>query len=329
MNTPDIYSIERTLNNEATPVEAREVVRWFATEEGRKWLSDKIDEDEQHLEEGNEELFIDHPIPTNIMYEHILKQIRKQQIRRWIFRAAAILIPFILFIGLYLQVDSRVDLFADSTYNEIIVPNGEHRQIIFQDGSKVFLNSGSKVKFPQKFGLSERKIVFEGEGWFDITENKNRPFIVDLKKMKVQVVGTTFNIQAYPEDKNIVVSLETGSIELSSSTFYPFLLKPGEKATYNPISGRYIVTRPKDITWSSAWKDNTLVFENSPLSEVIATLSRKFDIRFIVKDSSALKYNYTLITNQGELPAVLKELEKITPVRFKIETDEIVIYMVN
>lgn len=150
----------------------------------------------------------------------------------------------------------------------------------------------------------------EGEAWFEVAKNKNRPFIVDLSYMDIKVLGTTFDVKAYPEEEAIFVALETGSIELKSRSFKSYQLRPGEKAVYNKASGRCEVLRSHDVKMYSAWRRNVLVFKSAPLSDVMKTLARTYDISFDVKDSAALRYTYTITTDSVNLTTVLKELEK-------------------
>lgn len=316
MEMPDLSVLEKTLNNEAGREEARYVVRWLATPEGQAWLSERMDMDEKAVALGDEARWADHPIPSAVMYQRIMKQLRRRRIRRWVMYGAAILIPLVLFVGLFMQVDSRVNLLSEVEYDEVYVPNGERMQVLFQDGSKVHLNSGSRIRYPKQFGLSERRVQLEGEAWFEVAKNRNRPFVVDLSCLDVRVLGTTFDVKAYPDEEAIFVALESGSVELKSKTLKNLLLKPGEKAFYNRASGRCEVARSRNVAAYSAWRRNVLVFKDAPLSEVMATLSRTYNIAFTVADSTALQYTYTLTTDSAGLPAVLKDLEKITPVRF-------------
>lgn len=327
MKIPDLSIIEKTLNNEATSEESCEVVRWFKTPEGQAWLAERIDQDEKTIHMGEEEAWIDHPIPSAVMYQNIMRQLRRQKIRRFIAYAAAVFIPIALIIGLFIRINSQVDLLADGGYDEVYVPNGERMQVLFQDGSKVHLNSGSRIRYPKKFGLSERKVYLEGEAWFEVAKNKNRPFIVDLSYMDIKVLGTTFDVKAYPEEEAIFVALETGSIELKSRSFKSYQLRPGEKAVYNKASGRCEVLRSHDVKIYSAWRRNVLVFKSAPLSDVMKTLARTYDISFDVKDSAALRYTYTITTDSVNLTTVLKELEKITPVLFEEKGGKIEVRM--
>lgn len=316
MEMPDLSVLEKTLNNEAGREEARYVVRWLATPEGQAWLSERMDMDEKAVALGDEARWADHPIPSAVMYRRIMKQLRRRRIRRWVMYGAAILIPLVLFVGLFMQVDSRVNLLSEVEYDEVYVPNGERMQVLFQDGSKVHLNSGSRIRYPKQFGLSERRVQLEGEAWFEVAKNRNRPFVVDLSCLDVRVLGTTFDVKAYPGEEAILVALESGSVELKSKTLKNLLLKPGEKAFYNRASGRCEVARSRNVAAYSAWRRNVLVFKDAPLLDVMGTLSRTYNIAFTVADAAALQYTYTLTTDSVGLPAVLKDLEKITPVRF-------------
>lgn len=316
MEMPDLSVLEKTLNNEAGREEARYVVRWLATPEGQAWLSERMDMDEKAVALGDEARWADHSIPSAVIYQRIMKQLRRRRIRRWVMYGAAILIPLVLFVGLFMQVDSRVNLLSEVEYDEVYVPNGERMQVLFQDGSKVHLNSGSRIRYPKQFGLSERRVQLEGEAWFEVAKNRNRPFVVDLSCLDVRVLGTTFDVKAYPGEEAIFVALESGSVELKSKTLKNLLLKPGEKAFYNRASGRCEVARSRNVAAYSAWRRNVLVFKDAPLLDVMGTLSRTYNIAFTLVDSTALQYTYTLTTDSASLPAVLKDLEKITPVRF-------------
>lgn len=323
---PDSLIIEKTLNNEATEEEAREVVRWFATPEGQSWLSARMDQDERLISLGEEMEWMDHEIPSRIMYERIMRQLRRQRIRRIVAYAAAVLIPMALALTLFVQVNSRVNLLADDKYEEIYVPNGERMQVLSQDGSKAFLNAGSRLRYPRQFTLSERKVYLEGEAWFEI-EKSRRPFIVGLSDFDVSVLGTTFDVKAYPDEEAVVVTLETGTIRLESAYFQTHRLTPGETAVYDKRSRRCEVQYCPGIERYSAWRHNVLYFKDTPLDEVIRMLTRKYDKSFVVKDPAALRYSYTITMIGADLPAVLEDLEKITPVRFVENGEMIEIWM--
>ena len=316
MNKPDKKSIDRTIRNIATPEEARSVIRWFSTPEGSRYLSSLMDEDINKTTLGMETELIDHAVPTWDMYGHIMNRIRWQKRRRILFRAAAILIPAMLFIGQFLYVNSRIDIFDNAGFEEIVVPKGERLQVVFQDGSKATLNSESRMRYPRKFAFAERRVEMEGEAFFEIATNKKRPFKVDLNGLEVEVTGTAFNTKSYPEDRDVFVSLETGTVSLDAQSKTIAHLNPGEQAIYNKNTGICKIIKQDNVGQNSAWKNNRIIFEHTPLTEVIKILGRYYNTEFVIKNHEALSYSFTITTTRKQIHEVLAELEKITPIVF-------------
>lgn len=159
----------------STPEVARIVAAWFATDEGAACLAKSMDRDAVQIKQGFEELYVNHEIPSEEMFAHIRRNIRQKRIRRITFRVAAVLIPFVLLIGLFVQVNTRVDLLGDSGYEEIYVPKGERLQMMFQDGTRAYINSDSRLKYPKKFALSSREVYLEGEAYFVVSKIPTDP----------------------------------------------------------------------------------------------------------------------------------------------------------
>ncbi|CAG9925759.1 FecR family protein [Bacteroides ovatus] len=208
MNRPTDKQIEEVLAGVATPEDAKFVAEWFATEEGNTYLDAVMIREAECLNAETAEIYVDHIIPSEKMYHQIQKNISRKQIKRICFRVAAILIPVIFLVGLYLQINSRVDLFGTTEYEEIRVAKGERIQMMFQDGTRVYINSDSWLKYPKKFGLGKREVFLVGEAYFVVAKNKKRPFIVNLNGPSVHVLGTSFDVQAYPENKDNVISFK-------------------------------------------------------------------------------------------------------------------------
>lgn len=327
MKIPDKHTIDKVLRNAASKEEAKEVIRWFTTSEGRTYLENLIMEDEKNVLPGTEEHYIDVQIPSEEMYDRIMSMVRWQRRRRTLFRVAAILIPFILLVGQFWYLDRNIDLLGNSDLEEIYVPKGERTLIIFQDGTKAYINSESRIKYPRKFGLSERKVYLEGEAFFEVSPNRKRSFIVSLDDFDVKVLGTTFDVKAYPEDPEIYVMLETGRVSISSFSRQIAYLNPGDQAIYNRKTNTCKINKPKNLTNNSLWRKNQIVFENTPLKEVIEILSRWYDVEFAIDDPSTYRYSYTLTSSKRQIHQILGELEKISPVRFTDQDGKIRVSM--
>ena len=321
MNRPTDKQIEEVLAGVATPEDAKFVAEWFATEEGNTYLDAVMIREAECLNAETAEIYVDHIIPSEKMYHQIQKNISRKQIKRICFRVAAILIPVIFLVGLYVQINSRVDLFGTTEYEEIRVAKGERIQMMFQDGTRVYINSDSWLKYPKKFGLGKREVFLVGEAYFVVAKNKKRPFIVNLNGPSVHVLGTSFDVQAYPENKDIVICLDEGHVNLTLSSAKEYPLLPGEKLIYNKESELCRIIKNDHSKQVSMWKDNVISFKDTPLTEVVKVLNRWYNVNFKIEDEQASKYVYTLTSDNTILEKVLQDLEKIAPVKF--EYDEV------
>lgn len=322
MNRPTDKQIEEVLVGIASPEDAKYVAEWFATEEGSDYLEAAMTRDSELIKNEFADLYVNHDIPSKKIQEQIRKNIRMKKLKRICFRVAAVLIPVVLIVGLYIQLNSKVDLFGTSEYEEVVVAKGERIQIMFQDGTKVYINSDSKLRYPKKFALNTREVFLEGEAYFVVAKNKNRPFIVNLNGPAIHVLGTSFNVQDYPENKDIVVCLDEGNINLTLPTEKKYPVQPGERLVYNKENKQCIISKMNDMQRLSMWKQNVIVFKDTPLPEVIKVLNRWYDVDFKVEDEQALKYVYTLTSDNTLLEKVLMDLEKIAPVKFEYNEDK-------
>lgn len=321
MNRPTDKQIEEVLAGVATPEDARDVAEWFATEEGSDYLEAAMTRDSEWMKSETADLYVDHEIPSYKMLEQIRKNIRIKKLKRISFRVAAVLIPALFIIGFYMQLSSRVDIFGTPEYEEIIVAKGERIQMIFQDGTKVYINSDSKLRYPKKFALNSREVYLEGEAYFEVAKNKKRPFIVNLNGPAIHVLGTSFNVQDYPENKDITVCLDEGHINLTLPSEKKYPVQPGEKLVYNKENKLCTISRIEDMQRMSIWKQNVIVFKDTPLPEVVKVLNRWYDVDFKVEDNRTLTYVYTLTSENTLLEKVLMDLEKIAPVKFDYNED--------
>lgn len=316
MNKPTEKQIQEVLNGISTPEVARIVAAWFATEEGAAYLSHSIDIDAGQIKAGCEDLFVDREIASTRMLAEIRRNIHRKHVRRIFFRVAAVLIPFVLFLGLFLQLNQRVDLFGTSGYAEVYVPKGERLQMMFQDGTRVYINSDTRLKYPKEFALFSREVYLEGEAYFVVAKNPRRPFIVNLNGPSVQVLGTSFDVKAYSDAKEITVCLDEGHVNLTLPSDKCYPLTPGEKLVYNKESNRCVISHDADNQLSSLWKTNVIAFKDTPLKEVTEVLERWYNLDFKVENKAVWNVYITLISENTLLEKLLSDLEKITPLHF-------------
>lgn len=319
MERPTDKQIADVLAGVASVEEAKMVARWFATEPGSAYLASAFDKEAKTIGMGNEELYVPHSIPSEEVWTRIQKQIRRYRLHRMMFRAAVVVIPLLLLAGLYKQLDERVALFEETKYEEVYIPKGERMQIMFQDGSKVYINSDTHLRYPKKFGVKSREVELSGEAYFVVAPNKKRPFIVQLGGPSIQVVGTSFNVQNYPDNDKITVCLDDGEINMHLVSDKEVPLQPGQRIVYDKEHDACQVISGDNVRYLSLWKENIIAFKDASLSEVITKLQRWYDVNFEVEKNIPQDLLITLTSNQTILENVLLDLEKITPFKFEYD----------
>lgn len=206
--------------------------------------------------------------------------------------------------------------------NQLIVPYGKRSTVIFSDGSKAWINSGSKVIYPVTFNKSKREIFVEGEIYLDVAEDQQRPFIVKTEEFDVKVLGTIFNISAYKNDPHRQVVLVNGKVEVHKENNSPYLLAPNQLFDYNPESKK-ITIKTVDVNNYITWKDGYYQLHQQPLDFVLRKLTR--DYGYILKwdeEVGKLSCSGKLDLND-ELDIILDNLKEAAPIRVIKKESEI------
>ena len=325
MKRPDEIILRRVLNETATPDEAAEVAAWFATNEGLAWLSAEFEADARHLESGAMPPLPD--IPGEELLQRIERILTRARRRRMLFRVAAIVIPCVLIVGLWANLNSHLGgaRFAGDEQQTVAAAVGERKEVIFQDGTRVFLNAGSTISYPERFGLSERRVHLDGEAYFEVAHNPRRPFIVETAdRAAIRVLGTEFDVKAYRTDETISVVLLQGSVEFSQGAT-SFLLEPSQRLVYDKQSGKGSILNLENAEQSILWSQNTICFRDTPMQEVITELERWYDVEFRVADPRVNDLTFSLQTPNLPLRELLDELENIAPIRCSLDKEIVVI----
>ncbi|PRD54487.1 FecR family protein [Sphingobacterium gobiense] len=174
------------------------------------------------------------------------------------------------------------------TFNTVTVPYGKRIEVILPDNSKVWLNAGSQLTFPTIFETAERRVYLEGEGYFDVEGELERPFYVHTANMVVKVLGTTFNISSYKDDPFASTVLLSGEIELQGvgeTLFEPKVLKPGTAAVLRKDSKRLSISN-ETVEDHISWRQKQLILKNTPLAEITARLERVYNTDITVESTS-------------------------------------------
>lgn len=256
----------------------------------------------------------------------VKKKLRKQDVRKSLMfyfqRIAAILIIPLLIYSIWTVGPSNNKNNKTSLLKTSETSFGVRTQIELSDGTKVWMNSGSKLIYPDEFSGNVREVQLIGEAYFQVQSDKEHPFYVDLNGCKVKATGTKFNISNYPEDKEITTYLEHGNISLLSTetekSAQLVQLKENEIVIYQKTDKQYQITKADGKKYIG-WIDGALIFKNDSTRDVAARLGRWFNAE-IIFDEEVLKsdYVFTATFKRESLEEALKLLTYSSPISYKI-----------
>lgn len=209
-------------------------------------------------------------------------------------------------------------------YQQFTVPNGQQTEVILADGSKVWINAGSTLKYPSDFGIKNREVILDGEAGFQVTPSKI-PFIVETNDINIKVLGTYFNIRNYASNDFIEISLLKGSIQMHTPQ-QEFTMKPGEIATYHKQQQTANVKKDANIADKIAWSNKQLIINNERFEEIAHILERWYNIQIVLANDELKEYRYTgkFIYNE-KIEQVLEVFRATTPIHYQIEGNKITI----
>jgi ferric-dicitrate binding protein FerR (iron transport regulator) len=252
-----------------------------------------------------------------------LKATSRRRYLRSFYRYAAAIVVAVLgtfFTVHYLTNDTGV------SYSEIVVPVGQHVNITLADGSRVWLNSRSKLRIPKSFDRKSRKVYLDGEAFFIVEKDASKPFTVETSRYDVQVLGTQFNVLNYSEMTLFETTLIEGAVEIA---------KPGDNKTIALSCDervRLINNRLKKSKVNGSdlvsWKDGVFTFDAEPFSEIIKKLELYYDVKFIVQNTQAMDVVYTgkfRVSDSAE--KIIHLIRQTNKFDYRVSSDNKIIYI--
>ena len=245
-----------------------------------------------------------------------------------LWRYAAV-VAIIIAVGCisYWQGEVNVkDTFADIS---VEAPLGSKTKLYLPDGTLVWLNAGSRMTYSQGFGVDNRKVELEGEGYFEVKRNEKIPFFVKTKDLQLQVLGTKFNFRDYPEDHEVVVSLLEGKVGLNNllREEKEAVLSPDERAVLNKANGLLTV---ESVTASNAsqWTDGYLFFDEELLPDIAKELERSYNVKIHIANDSLKTFRFygNFVRREQNIQEVLEALASTEKMQYKFEERNITIY---
>ena len=265
----------------------------------------------------------------------------------WITRVAAALIVGFMLGAFFVYKPSEAVKSAthQETFTETIVPLGSRSRVVLADGTKVWLNAGSKLRHATNFGQTTREVFLEGEGYFDVARDTAKTFIVKTDKVSIKALGTSFNVKAYPGEANIEAVLVEGKISIDDK----LVITPNEKFIYSRKNEKLIIEKKiseekkietvpvqtqqiADIVETqidpaiyTSWKDELWRIESETLSSLVIKLERRYDVQIRFADRGIQTLSINAAIKDESLEQVLRFLQLSIPIDFKIKGKSVVL----
>lgn len=244
-------------------------------------------------------------------------------------------------------------------YNEIDVPYGAKSQIKLPDGTNVWLNAGSALKYPKNFDRVNRDVYLKGEGYFEVSKNKKLPFVVHADDIEVKAIGTVFNVKSYPDEEIIETTLVEGMVKVTkkstnSKKYNHVYLKPNQKVTFrrddfetvnlnekesskntvkkdistkkieNKKVPEVVITEKIATDLYTSWKDERWIIESEELGSLATKLERRYDIKIKFNDKNLKTFKFTGTLKDDPLEQVLKAMELTAPIVTSVSGEEVI-----
>jgi len=329
-STETIYSIIfKSLSQELDEAEALELSKWkSANSENLREYNDFVSIWEQSASMKLPSSIDELKALDSIREKSGMDSVNKRWIT-WVIQAAAVLALSILFSGVYSYLNRTDDtsLVSNTTqpvYQEIRAAFGTQAKVELTDGTTVFLNSGSKLRFPQTFdNLDKRTVALDGEGFFKVSKNEKMPFVVHTNQLDIQVLGTTFNVEAYSDISSVMVALVEGHVKLQNNSGKESKdlmdLLPNQLATLNLTDNSLVKTDVTDLHKYTAWVNGQIVFFGDPIQTVVKKLEIWYNVDVVIADKRLEKYRFTATFIDESLEQILNILSMTSPMTYSIK----------
>jgi ferric-dicitrate binding protein FerR (iron transport regulator) len=255
-----------------------------------------------------------------ILVENRIQKNNKFKVLSTIQRIAAmLLLPVLVFAGwnYFQNLKLKQDFAYVQVFQEVKTQPGVRSHFFLPDGTEVWLNTASSLKFPSVFTGNTRTVELDGEAYFEVFQNKEKPFLAKTGTFDVTALGTAFNLYAYSGDNQISATLAEGKIEVTTTEGKQgrYILEPNEQLKFEKDIDKISKTNV-NVYDVIAWKDGKLIFNETPFPEVVLKLGRWFNTDIKLEDQSLAKYRYTATFTNEDLMQVLELLELSAPIEF-------------
>jgi transmembrane sensor len=306
------YLLNRYINNACTPEEFDELMLAIKASPD----NDDFDEVLKRNWERSAHSSIENNLSWTDISAHIKEKTPKRYNTRVLFKYAACLALALLIgtISFYKKADTGAQYLTAQS-----LP-AKTKVIILADGTHVTLNANSSLRYPEKFSNGQRIVYLKGEAYFEVVHDSKKPFIIYSGALRTQVLGTTFTVSAYSEQKPQKVTVLTGKVGVvDQSSKANAILTPGLCAVTDQKNRRLAISRMADPADAIAWMDDKMIFENTTLADVAVALSNKYAVDIVINNQRIASKHITAIFQNQSLPDILNGITKLTHARYRID----------
>lgn len=314
---------DRTANGD----ELQKLMQWLEESDEHKRIFNEFNESHQYADISVKGWIYD----TDANWKQLKSRIKPEQIKivtrrqfNWLNAAAVIAILITVGTLAHLFFNQSESDYSNQVVN-VIAPPGQRSQIILQDGTTVWLNSGSELAYVYKAKEKRRVVTLEGEAFFDVAKDKDKPFIVETDGVDLVVYGTRFNVHSYADENTIETTLEEGSVGVKvHSNGKEWLMKPGQQCVFNKVS-QSIELEEANIQFFTAWTDNKLIFDDNTFKEVVRKLERWYGVTIELDEKLSTTQRFTMTLSDESLKEALDLIKITTPLKYSINGKQVTI----
>jgi len=371
----DIILLSKYLNKESDAEETLQVIHWSDASKEHKAILEKLKKawdiatsgagmQEWDVQKSKEQFLL-----KLVQYESTKSiQSNKYFTINWgktlrVIGYAAVLLLLIGLPSLFvIQHFSRgtKDLSVDNAFTTISAPKGSKSEMVLADGSKVWLNAGSSIKYGANFNKKDREVILDGEAYFDIAKNKNKPFLVHTSKITLRVLGTAFNVKSYRDENTVETTLIRGAVNVEKSendgSISNYSLKPNQKAIYNKAKNEikfYDLTNKEPtktvkektslasknpevedktepvsslVEQDISWKDGYFLVVDETLESIMIKVERRFDLKIEFKNEDIKKLRYSGKIKETTPEQILEALKITSPIGYEMSGKQVIIW---
>lgn len=319
-----IKLFDKFLLKQASAEEIQQLIQWLKSDDSfQDWTNEEWYAASSEMDTKLQRKLLGQ-IKDKINQDHTIQLPVKSKSRRlylWAGRVASVVLLVLLTgISVYYYATGRHDM-QDMI---VLVEKGQKANVVLPDGSKVWVNSDSKLSYGSRFNQNERVLSLEGEAYFEVTPDKDRPFIVETNEMAVRALGTSFNVKSYDDEGSASTVLRTGRVEVTTDSDC-LILNPNEKIVFNKQTGHVQKSSIDNAADYINWKYNELTFNGETFENIAHTLERYYNTRIIFESESLKKYRFSGTPGNTSLESILQILSLTSPLSYEVKDSMIIL----